>query len=353
MAGEWIEAKARGLMHIFPGQWTEISPCIFEGRCPGEAMHTKSASEKDARVHLVYGASGQSPGIYCFHSSCKAILDGLNETFRTALFDKSGMPKSDETNPVKAPPRREREPSAEYDFNILRRVAGTGPPAAMLEKFFIERSPVDPRHVTPEIYLDTVFDPGDRVLVFQNFYSQGDFLHVAGSPGESYALAQERGVKAITSALPRKGPEGIWYLNQPVTAQWLPDLKGKYSRRISDCVTTWKHVVIESDIAPPDWWLRFLSIWPGYIKAIYSSGGRSWHVLIHAPYDSKEMMDVLLTKWAKKTLVKVGADPGALTSMRLTRLPGCRRGMREQKLIYLAGNPDDREIATMPPRRKV
>jgi hypothetical protein len=305
---------------------------------------------------LVYGAAGQSPGIYCFHSSCKPILDDLNERFRTALFDKSGMTKTSEPNPVKAAPKRERAPAPEYDFNILRRVASTGPPAAMEEKFFVARSPIDPRNITPEIYLDAIFDPGDRVLVFQNFYSQGDFLHVAGTPeepGKSYALSQERGVKAIASALPRRGPEGIWYLNNPVTGQWLPDLKGKYSRRISDCVTAWRHVVIESDIAPADWWLRFLSIWPGYIKAIYSSGGRSWHVLIHAPYDTKEAMDVLLTKWAKKTLVKVGADPGALTSMRLTRLPGCRRGMREQKLIYLAGKPDDREIATMPPLRVV
>jgi hypothetical protein len=255
---------------------------------------------------------------------------------------------------VKRAPKRRPEGIPPYDEGLLMKVARAAPPAAGMEGFFMDRSPVDPRSVTPAQYLDAVFDEGDRVLVFENFYSQGDFLHVAGKAGgKSYALSQDRGVKAVGSDLPKRGAEGVWYLNQPVTGLWCANSKGEYSRRIGDCVAAWRHVVLESDCAPTEWWLRFLAVFPGHVKAIYSSGGRSWHALVATPYATKEAMDAELTKVTKRTLPRLGADAGALTSMRLTRLPGCKRGMREQRLIFLNPSPDGREILTMPPLRKV
>jgi hypothetical protein len=92
--------------------------------------------------------------------------------------------------------------------------------------------------------------------------------------------------------------------------------------------------VIESDDAPEDLWLRFLALFPGAVKAIYSSGGRSWHALMGCHYKTKVEMDADLAR-AKRSLSILGADPGALTALRLTRLPGCKRGMREQRLIWL------------------
>jgi hypothetical protein len=101
-------------------------------------------------------------------------------------------------------------------------------------------------------------------------------------------------------------------------------------------------------------WLRLMAVFPkSNIKAIYSSGGRSWHVLLSSAYDSKAAMDVELTTRVKKTLPVLGADPGALTSMRLTRLPTCLRGMREQKLIYLDPAPDGVEIMGKPILRRL
>jgi hypothetical protein len=51
-----------------------------------------------------------------------------------------------------------------------------------------------------------------------------------------------------------------------------------------------------------------------------------------------------------------GADPGAMTPVRLTRLPGCTRGGREQRLIFLhpgASMEDARTIRELPPVRRL
>jgi hypothetical protein len=180
--------------------------------------------------------------------------------------------------------------------------------------------------------------------------SQGDFLRVVGD--KSYRLAQERGVRGVESELPVRGAEGVWFLNQPVTGQWLPNREGKFSRRSEDNVCGWVHWVMESDSAPEELWLRFLTICPMPVKAIYSSGGRSWHALVQCSYRTKSEMDADLAR-AKRSLSILGADPGALTALRLTRLPGCKRGMREQRLIYLDPTGDAGLISLLPKVRSV
>jgi hypothetical protein len=49
----------------------------------------------------------------------------------------------------------------------------------------------------------------------------------------------------------------------------------------------------------------------------------------------------------------VGADPGALSAVRLTRLPGCWRGGKEQKLLYFSPGAPALTIAEMFARRDV
>jgi hypothetical protein len=85
----------------------------------------------------------------------------------------------------------------------------------------------------------------------------------------------------------------------------------------------------------PGLWLRFLAMIPLAIVAIYSSGGHSLHALVRVDQPDKPAFDAILRESIKKTLPVVGADPGAMTPVRLTRLPGCTRGGKEQRLIYL------------------
>jgi hypothetical protein len=249
-------------------------------------------------------------------------------------------------------------------------------------------------------------------LVFTSFYSQGEYLWEVGRGG--FRLGDKPGVKAVRSNLPRDGgKEGVWYLCQPVSGQWAANERrgGKESRRSEESVTRWRHVVLECDeektlrkrayaledaakAADPDtawaalakgggerwaaeafpagdwaerakvlhWeaaqvpglWLRFLAMMPLAIVAIYSSGGHSLHALVRVDQPDKPTFDALLRESIKKSFPLFGADPGALTPVRLTRLPGCTRGGTEQRLIYLNPAADwakPAAIATLPKAR--
>lgn len=294
----------------------------------------------------------------------------------------------------------------------LREVVGCVP--NWCEKDFMERSPIDVRKIGPAEFLEYSFDLGERVLVFTDFQSQGDFLWEVGRGG--YRLGSERGVQAVRSKLPTDGEKvGIWFLSNPVDAQWYPNSRrsGKYSRRSTESVTRWRHMVLECDedrifrkragllrdalagaIEPrqleelggkvwgnkmrslgknqwaeiaaqldqdsmeiPGLWMKFFAMAPLAIKAIYTCGGSRLHALVEVNMKSKADFDEYLRMSAKRMLPILGADPAALSPIRLSRLPGCTRNGREQKLLYLNPKPTANgmpiPIAELPQVRKV
>jgi hypothetical protein len=240
------------------------------------------------------------------------------------------------------------------------------------EEWLRRRSPVDPRGVTAGDFLNALYEPGERVLVFENQRSQGDFLWVAGNPAlpdaanvslrGGWRLAQQRGVAAVKSELPQKSKDGVWYLVQPVSGQWeikpdvtfTADAEGKtrrevdahYTRRSAVNVRQWRYFVLESDELPMEEWLRVVVTLPVPIAALYTSGGRSVHALVRMPCGSKAMWDAVRDN-LRPIVCPLGADPAALSAVRLSRLPGCFRGEREQRLLYLAPNPEPREMRMM------
>ena len=139
----------------------------------------------------------------------------------------------------------------------------------------------------------------------------------------------------------------MWFLCQPVSGKWYPNPRNrdretgtmKLSRRSQEAVTAWRYLVLESDEAPEDLWLNFLAILPLPIAAIYTSGGKSIHALIRVFARSKEEWDGI-KRVMVGVLTKLGADAGALSAVRLTRLPGCLRGQRKQELLCLNPEPD-------------
>lgn len=93
-------------------------------------------------------------------------------------------------------------------------------------------------------------------------------------------------------------------------------------------MTDWRYLVLESDEAPPDLWLRAVVQLPLPIVAIYTSGGKSIHALARVDADSKPAWDALRDDLVP-ILCPLGADPAAMTAVRLTRLPGTiRHGSR-------------------------
>lgn len=287
-----------------------------------------------------------------------------------------------------------RRPEAErqkmndlFDVNALRDF--TSGIETVTPEWFMDRSPLDPRRITPGEFIQASYASGERVLIFTNFYSQGDFAWECGKGG--YRLGGQPGVKAVRSALPIDGgKDGVWFLNNPVSLKWEPNPRkeGEKSRRTKECVTSWKYLVLECDegkrlkkegrikdgIEVDEMWLKMLAAFPDPIRAIYSSGGGSWHALVAVERDSWAGMDGLLKgnpngrneaqrAGCKALWAKYGADPAALTPVRLTRLPGCLRAGKEQRLIYLNPGPkalhDEggrlvrRRIIELVPRRKV
>jgi hypothetical protein len=118
---------------------------------------------------------------------------------------------------------------------------------------------------------------------------------------------------------------------------------GKPSRRSEEAITAWRYAVLESDVAEADDWLRCLIQIPLRITSLCESGGKSIHALVRVDAMSKADWDMKIGKM-KSVLVTLGADPAALSAVRLTRLPQAMRGKRCQRLLYLNPVSDGKPI---------
>lgn len=104
---------------------------------------------------------------------------------------------------------------------------------------------------------------------------------------------------------------------------------------------------MESDKADADDWLRCLVQMPLRIASICESGGRSIHALVRIDARSKLDWDSSVVA-IKPILVTLGADAGALSAVRLSRLPQAMRGKRVQRLLYLNTEPTGLPIVQQP-----
>jgi hypothetical protein len=194
---------------------------------------------------------------------------------------------------------------------------------------------------SPSGFLHKLYYPGEKVVIFNIFENQGCEVW------EHKGLGQDL---STLDYLERDQREGVWFLAQPVDGEfhWNPRLQ-KDSRRSAESVTDWRYLVLESDLAPKDLWLKALVQLPMRIAAIYDSGGDSIHALVRIDAESKEQWDEGRNAILPH-LVRLGADRGALSGVRLTRLPNCRRESKKQvqTLLYLTDSPDCTPIYQRP-----
>lgn len=225
-------------------------------------------------------------------------------------------------------------PKAEFSPEKLKKIASMV--SGVDEAWLAKRSKTPPDQISTEQFLNSLYQPGEKVLLFNEFKSQGQ------QPYEVNADSK------IEDAL-RGGPEGIWFLSNPVDGLEHPNPRqeNKPSRRSEESVTAFRYMVVESDVTDPKEWLACLVQLPLRIVAIYTSGGKSIHALVRVDATSKEHWDATCRKM-KPILVTLGADPGALTAVRLTRLPGAKRGEKLQQLLYINPNPEAKPIWETP-----
>ena len=228
--------------------------------------------------------------------------------------------------------------SVEFSRPDFERLARRGPVLSFpgWRQWLWERSPVRPDCQSPGSFLARLYRPGERVAVFKEFKAKAPAKVVEiRTAGTDQLMEFTRGHDA-----------GVWFLNQPVDGQWHPDGRGGLSCRNEAAVTAWRFVVLESDTVTPADWLRLLVNLPLRLSAIYTSGGRSVHALVRLDAGTKAEWDSQVVP-LKPALKLIGADPGALSAVSLTRLPGCMREEKGdvQRLLYL--NPEPMEAPIM------
>lgn len=246
--------------------------------------------------------------------------------------------------------QRSRPITAKYDPEVVQRVADKLPGfnAANLS----ERSPVDPTTCTPADFLACLYRPGEKVLIFKDNFRQGDHLWVKpphGQPHDSLELDSFRNVEQAG---------GVVFLSNPVCGEYkeIPRLASPHnpsgrSRRCEECMTAFPYLLLESDKVDPEIWIRALAQLPLPVSSVTTSGGGSIHALLHVDAATGEEWRAIKDQ-IDNELVTLGADPAAMTAVRLTRLPGCYRREKEaqQVLLYLNPNPDGTPIADQPVR---
>lgn len=312
-----------------------IGPCVWRGAeafiaCPGASMHTKPNAPRDCKV-ICERIGDVAPGIYCFHSSCEPVRQTVNRALRSALGKAAPSHRL-----VFAAPAPRPAPPAVYDAETLRRFAA--PCAGFDESCFSSRSTKVPDRCTPVSFLHALYEPGESVLIFTTFKSQGQHVWKhCDAPYDARALDGFRTGHA----------DGVWFLINPTDSVMKPNTNGIPSRRSESNITAWRYWLLESDKAPADIWLAALARLPLPIAAVYGSGGKSIHALIRAEARTKGELDAAMQA-NKRLFITLGADPAAMSAVRLSRLPQCERGGRIQRLIYLNPNPVSAPICELP-----
>jgi hypothetical protein len=179
--------------------------------------------------------------------------------------------------------------------------------------------------VTPGKFLDSIFRRGECVWVGKHDADVGGFYHPGDSQEASDMVDYLRG-----------SFKGAKYLINPTDGQGRKEVN----------LTGFRHLLIESDKAPRDLWLRMIVQVHAPILALYESGKRSIHAVIRLSASNKEEF-MEQANYYRRHLIPVGADKNAGNKpVQLTRLPGImrRESGQMQRLLYLAPDADGTPI---------
>jgi hypothetical protein len=202
------------------------------------------------------------------------------------------------------------------------------------DDWLAEQSPECVLGVSPAAFLESIYQPGEKTVIFDVFNSPGQHVYTHEDPEDSLDRFKT-GCR-----------DGVWYLVNPSDGESrFNDRLGKCSRRAEENITSFRYGILETDMAPDDLWRRMLVRLPLKVVALYTSGKRGVHWLYRIDATSKAEFDAVVEK-NKRKLITLGACEGAMKAVQLSRLPGCRREKEKQtqRLLYLNADPDGSPI---------
>lgn len=335
--------------------------------CPGQHLHTTPSGQRDFRIFFD-PAGVAKPHEHCFHASCcEARANFMSRLYSAINAEEKGQStyRRPSTYTSATPPAKKITPT--LDVDLAKKIAANIQ-ETVDENYLLERSPCDiatDRTTWGDQLIDTLYPEGARILIFNRFASQGQYIRVARKA--NYKLSPHPGQKAQKiNFVPLQAEDGMWFLSSPITGNWLPKPGTEQnddpplSRRSANCCTSFPYAVLESDVLPPEIWLKILVQLRDPIAAVYTSGGKSIHALIALGEDCLTPNSFNIKREElRRRLTPIGADPAAITAVRLTRYPGALRLSKRdaqgnaglQKLLYLNPYPEKgTSIAEMPKR---
>ncbi len=184
-------------------------------------------------------------------------------------------------------------------------------------------------------FLSNLYQDGEKVAIFDRM--------IARRPKWIWSHGADLG---------RPEGEGVWSLCNPIDGRSHPNPRngGRLSMRSEESITSFRYAVLECDHEKEipgvnNLWLKYLANLALPIAAIYTSGGKSIHALVRVDAPNKNAWDSHRDSNLLESIV-YGADPAALSAVRLTRLPFSRNLKHGtlQRLLFLDPQPTGRAI---------
>jgi len=177
-------------------------------------------------------------------------------------------------------------------------------------------------------------DPAfDALPILAGLFFGNELVNVCAKHGVGITKTRDEWMADMRDHGAPSGSIGCMFRPNPVTGTPTGEKGGWTDKDI----TAHRFAVVESDLLPLDLQLSVIARLPLPIAAIIFSGGKSYHALVRvdAPDAAAYHRDVgrMLA-----LLRPMGFDQSTGNHSRMSRLPGARRGERQQRLLYL--NPD-------------
>ncbi len=280
-------------------------------------------------------ASGQGCHSWMYGATHALVANSYDDQFIdqwiTHYLERPPQPREivDTVSKVRAEVEGLIEPKArvslkrEFDEEKLKALTAEGP---LPVEEFTKSSPASVEISTSE-FLRQLY-PKQANIIFTDQQSQGKLVWSEGVDE-----------KLVTSAI-TNNTQGAWIMVNPVNGKFLPIPRlGKKSQRAEENLVAYEYLLIESDSVEMELWLRVLTKLDLPIVAVTTSGSKSAHALVRVGQKDRDGY-LLKASEIADLVVPLGADPAAMSAVRLTRVPGCVRKDtgKPQTLIYF--NPE-------------